>query len=300
MRLSPRSESAEILYVVPSNRIALVWLALVLACGRIGYDELAEGPDASVGEPGDAGDVRSASRDTGSVVASIDAAPPNIMPPSPDSGTAPGIDPPVERDASTPVAMDASTPVAMDANTPVEPVCPAVCNGGCGQGVCRITNPTVETTCAPGMPCEITCADARSCKVKLVCGAASTCNIKCLGDRACSEEIHCGTGPCAVNCDNDKTCSKVFCENAATCAVTCNGFQACGFPVNCGTSRCDVRCLGDSSCFGGVACTTACACDTTCNPSGCPGGPGAHQCISPECTRADGSCRSDGACSMCQ
>lgn len=94
---------------------------------------------------------------------------------------------------------------------PADPMCPAVCTGGC---------------------------------------TTDTCNVDCIGDfmnDACNNTtIDCPDGwICNVTCDRGCDGLVVNCDDDSVCSVTCDGISTCDAPgvtLNCGTNECAATC----------------------------------------------------------
>lgn len=127
--------------------------------------------------------------------------------------------------------------------------CPAVCNDGCVDGVCRIgcrgeqqcKGSTLE--CPAGFACEISCAGKQSCdSASLICPQLHACSLFCTGEQSCKVlQLNCRSGTCAIEClGNQQACDEVVVNcGAQACTASCAGSE--GRPtLNCGQS-CDCR-----------------------------------------------------------
>jgi hypothetical protein len=127
--------------------------------------------------------------------------------------------------------------------------CPAVCNDGCVDGICKIAcrgeqeckEATVE--CPAGFSCEVNCAGKQSCEsVLVVCPELYPCSLLCAGEQSCKElELNCRSGTCAIEClGNGQACDATLVNcGPEACAASCSGSE--GRPtLNCGQS-CDCR-----------------------------------------------------------
>ena len=300
--------SWEVLRIAGAARCLLgLGLLSSWACGRIGYETFAgvtadAAPKVDAGTPGTGG--------TGGIPGTVGGrggtTPPDaqgpmdansdqvILPPS-DAGILP--------DANAPDAPQDTAP--QDAPQETAPLdtaaCPAICNAGCAGGTCKMVDPgDGPFSCPPGMPCEIWCGDAQCGRGLVECGAATRCDVHCTGVSSCGYQVACGTGPCTVECSGSLSCAAVSCGSAPSCTVNCAATSSCWSTVLCAASKCDVRCGADMSCKGGVDCSTACACKTTCPPGGCSTGRWTHSCPMTSCQNADDSCNDTGAgCNTC-
>jgi hypothetical protein len=298
--------SREVLRIAGATRWLLgLCLLSSWSCGRIGYDTIAAvTPDAAskvdAGAPGTGGtsgtggipgNVGGRGGTTPPDAGSVDANSDQVTPPPSDAGLLPDAD-----------ASDAPRDMAPQDTAPLDAAaCPAICNAGCAGGTCRMVDPgDGPFSCPPGMPCEIWCGDAQCGRGLVSCGAATRCDVHCTGASSCGYQLACGTGPCTIECSGSGSCTAVSCGSAPSCSVNCAATNSCWSTVMCGASRCDVRCGLDMSCRGGVDCSTACACTTTCPPGGCTMGRWTHSCPATSCQNPDDSCNATGAgCNTC-
>jgi hypothetical protein len=196
-----------------------------------------------------------------------------------------------EPDADTDSDSDSDTDVDSDtdsdSDTDVE--CPWICNDGCEDGVCYISEPPGDIACPAGWSCDITCSTgAEECQREIDCQQAESCTFNCVAPWACY--LTCEGGPCNVNCPAEFSCSKALCFNEdELCTIDCSGPDSCEGEVLCEVGPCDVSCTGTASCYSGAICGNSCACDVvysggTCDyincPEGCYGDP--HGCCTSE------------------
>jgi hypothetical protein len=177
--------------------------------------------------------------DAASDVSVVDAGTDDVDAASVDagSGAADGID-----DADAGAACGLAPP-------PPGGACPAVCNDGCAEGVCRIAcrgeqeckKATIQ--CPPGFACDISCAGKQSCDAALlVCPDIYACRLLCAGEQSCKAiDFNCRSGICQLSCSG----TSQVCESATVncgeqaCTATCNPAESRP-TVNCGAS-CDCR-----------------------------------------------------------
>jgi len=291
---------------IPGAARGLLGLCLLSswACGRIGYQTIsAVGADAGTkvdagtggtgGIPGNVGGRGGTA--PADAQAPMDANSDQVPPPPSDAAILVDAGP---SDGSRDTAAQDAPPDA----APIDaPACPAICNAGCAGGTCKIVDPADgPLSCPPGLPCEIWCGDARCSRGLIECGAATRCDVHCTGTSSCGYLLACGTGPCTVECSGAASCTAVSCGSAPACSVNCAASSSCWDTVLCASSKCDVRCAADNSCRGGVDCSTACACKTTCPAGGCTQGRWTHTCPKTSCQNADDSCNDTSAgCNTC-
>jgi hypothetical protein len=99
--------------------------------------------------------------------------------------------------------------------------CSPDCTNGCAGDVCEIEcigDAACETqtlSCAPEMPCVITCDGPDACDEAII-----ACSLQCTGDpEACLElEMTCGAGECTATCDPESTPPTVTCGSSCACA----------------------------------------------------------------------------------
>jgi hypothetical protein len=111
-----------------------------------------------------------------------------------------------------------------------------VCAVSCGSNGCK-----GELTCAPGMPCEVTCSGNKSCNaLKVNCPAGYACSVICSGKSSCSDlKLNCnGIGPCTLNCTEPTS-------DCGTATVTCDTGRCratCGTDINPTIQYCERSC----------------------------------------------------------
>jgi hypothetical protein len=127
--------------------------------------------------------------------------------------------------------------------------CPAVCNDGCVDGICKIgcrgEQQCKESTleCPVGFACEVRCAGKQSCEtVSLICPQLYACNLLCTGEQSCKGlQLSCRSGTCGIECLGDQQACETVVVNCGSqaCSASCSG-SADRPTVNCGQS-CDCR-----------------------------------------------------------
>jgi len=198
--------------------------------------------------------------------------------------------------------------------------CPAICNGGCASGVCRVIGGAGDVVCPPTMPCTIDCTEQKACLGAVICGdgaceilcgggdysgqceaidcsTASSCLIHCMSSGNCTDTITCGPGTsCVVECLGGGACQGAIDCQADECDIRCLGSGSCQDTITCGSGRCSVTCGDgneDGQCMQTIDCSASCACDVACIglgscdgdelcPSGCAGGTGCDSSL-PNC-----------------
>jgi hypothetical protein len=322
------SDHSEVLRIAGAARCLLgLCLLSSWACGRIGYEPIGAiiadaAPRVDAGTPGAGGAGGNVGGRGGTTSPDaqgpMDANSDQVVVPPSDAGSltdANASDAPRDAAPQDTAAQDAPQDIApQDTSQDRAPqdtaaqdapldmaACPAICNAGCAGGTCKMVDPgDGPFSCPPGMPCEIWCGDAQCSRGLVDCGAATRCDIHCTGASSCGYQLACGTGPCTIECSGSASCTAVSCGSAPACAVNCAAASSCWSTVLCAASKCDVRCGVDTSCRGGVDCSTACACKTTCPPGGCTQGRWTHTCPATSCQNPDDSCNDTAAgCNKC-
>lgn len=131
---------------------------------------------------------------------------------------------------------------------PLGGMCPAVCDGGCANGVCTIAcNVTQECrnttiTCPPGFACDVQCSGQQGCQnATIACPANHACSVDCSAQQGCRDAtITCATGACDITCSSaTQTCTgtNVVCgSNACSASCAVMGTQptlTCGMACSC-------------------------------------------------------------------
>lgn len=131
--------------------------------------------------------------------------------------------------------------------------CPAVCTGGCGDGLCVINNlgsymPEDIVSCPDGFHCEFDCSGQQTCdQLVLQCASTYRCEINCIcggsNSQCCNETVvECGSGPCNLQCAGNQAC-----KNAA---------------LTCGANQCTADC-GQNGNGVSITCSSSCATSLT-------------------------------------
>ena len=125
--------------------------------------------------------------------------------------------------------------------------CPAVCSGGCEEGICTIDCGgegacITEVRCPAGWPCRIACGGSRACTAATFDGSnASSLSVVCAGGESC-------------------VAADMICPTSGDCGVLCGGAMSCvSFSLACGPGRCAADCTD----------ANATSFEQTCNGSGC-------------------------------
>ena len=125
--------------------------------------------------------------------------------------------------------------------------CPAVCNGGCADGVCVIEctlNDCLGETisCPDGYACEVVCTEYGACTSATIdCPDTYSCTVTCLEDWSCNNTT--------INCSDDGVCD-----------LECGAMGCVGTQLNCGYDACSATCGGICLAEPTVACGSSCEC----------------------------------------
>jgi hypothetical protein len=109
--------------------------------------------------------------------------------------------------------------------------CPAVCNGGCGGGICRIrcggsASDCVQSTidCPAGWPCDILCDGFDGCDGATFNCADEVCSLACEHSFTCDgTSLNCGVQTCTATCSFASGAPQVECGSSCDCSGTPTG-----------------------------------------------------------------------------